>query len=149
MVSDFLEGLQLFHANDQRLTQRSMGSSTLRVAEMQCTGPDLQGPLPSINSSMRALGIRYKGSGVQGFREHGNTVRGEYGNCANRTLTSYMAVAKSHRTSKPRTARATSRLGRNGRDEFCLCVAHLSICLMSAAAGGNVHTATIMLIKRT
>ena len=71
MVSDFLEGLQLFHVNDQRLAQRSMGSSTLRIAEMQRTGPDLQGPMPSINSSMRALGIRYKGSGVQGTRYEG------------------------------------------------------------------------------
>ena len=57
--------------------------------------PRPAGPMSSINFSMRALGTRYKSSGVQGIREHGTR---EYGNWANRTLTSYMTVAKSHRT---------------------------------------------------
>ena len=39
---------------------------------MQYTGPALQGPMPSDNISMRALGICYKGFGEQryeGIRE--------------------------------------------------------------------------------
>ena len=107
---------------------------------MQFTGPALQGPMPSNSTSIRALGIRYKGFGEQ--REQRSNGTREYGNGANRTLSSYMTVAKPHSTSKPRTARSTSRPGRKGGDKFCPFTALLLIYLMSATTGGKVHMAT-------
>jgi hypothetical protein len=49
-VLGFTGGLHSFsgpRSRSLRLAQRSTGSSTLRIGEVECTGPALQGPIPS------------------------------------------------------------------------------------------------------
>ena len=60
---------------------------------MQFTGPALQGPIPSNNTSIRALGFRYKGFGENGTRE--------YGNCANRHAISLYDCRETHSNHNP------------------------------------------------
>ena len=62
---DFLEGPTTFPRRDHRLAQRSSGVQHTRIGEVQFTGPALQGPIPSNNTSIRALGFRYKGSVIR------------------------------------------------------------------------------------
>jgi hypothetical protein len=66
--------------------------------------------MPSINISMRALGIRYKGFGEQryeGIRERRQPHAIELYDCC-----------EPHSTSKPRRASSTSRPGQKGGDKF-------------------------------